>query len=173
MPRPSPGLAPRLILIGGLLWAPAAPAQDCRDDVAPPPAGRFIPSPDGTVRDSQTGLIWKQCAEGLMGVDCKVGEAVKFRWKGARAQAAGATFAGQSDWRLPDRTELESLVRRRCYGIDIDVLSFPNTPAEPFWTSSPSPYYRDSAWTIHFGTGVIGYGTRRDSGFVRLVRDSR
>lgn len=155
-----------------LITAPAA-AQDCRDEYpAPIPNSRFIVNQDGTVRDQATGLMWKQCAEGLSGVGCVVGAALTFKWKRAMRQGPDTLFAGYADWRLPNQTELLSLIQRRCYGLDIDVANFPNTPPAPFWTATPASYYGGDAWTIHFGTGATGYGTKRDSAYVRLVRDS-
>ena len=39
------------------------------------------------------------------------------------------------EWRLPTRKELESIVCADCEGSKIDKIFFPDTPAEPFWTS--------------------------------------
>ena len=147
-------------------------AQTCHDDgLGMRPDSRFVASRDGTVKDLTTGLMWKQCAEGLSGVGCAVGDPLLFKWKWAIRQGRDAVFAGYSDWRLPDQTELSSLLQRRCYGLDLDAINFPNTPPERFWSSAPSPYYAGSAWTLHFGNGSVGYGTGRDSAYVRLVRD--
>lgn len=146
-------------------------AQECEGPVEIPDA-RYLAARDGTVKDRATGLMWKQCPEGLSGVGCAVGEALAFNWNYAIDQGVDAVFAGYSDWRLPTRTELMSLLLRRCYGVDIDVANFPNTPADYFWTSTPAPYYADSAWAVHFGTGIPDYGTGRDAAYVRLVRDS-
>lgn len=156
------------------LWAVSQTclAQTCIDDIpASRPDSRFVANRDGTVKDRTTGLIWKQCAEGLSGVGCAVGDALLFKWKWAIQQGRDSVFAGYTDWRLPDQTELSTLIQRRCYGLDIDSVNFPNTPPDRFWTSTQSAYYPGSAWTLHFGNGAVNYGTRRDSAYVRLVRD--
>lgn len=153
-------------------FARTALAETCVDEIsAQRPDSRFVANRDGTVNDRVTGLMWKQCAEGLSGVGCVVGDALLFKWKWAMRQGRGVVFAGYSDWRLPDRTELSSLLQRRCYGLDIDAIHFPNTPPDRFWSATQSPYYPGSAWTLHFGNGSVGYGTRQDSAYVRLVRD--
>jgi hypothetical protein len=149
---------------------PAA-AEEC-EGLVTVPDNRFTAHPDGTVSDRATGLMWKQCVEGLSGFGCAVGEPLQFSWKWAVSQGKSDTFAGYSDWRLPEKTELLTLVMYRCYGIDTDVVNFPNTPADRFWTATPTAYYPGSAWTIHFGNGSAGYGTKRDSALVRLVRDA-
>lgn len=169
-PPPSPLSVCLASVITTLLSAPA-PAQDC-EGLVEIPDSRFAAVKDGTVKDRATGLMWKQCPEGLSGIGCVVGEPQSVKWERALDQGASAEFAGYTDWRLPTKGELMSLVLRRCYGVDIDVANFPNTPAERFWTATPAPFYADSAWTIHFGTGITGYGTKRDSAYVRLVRDS-
>lgn len=147
-------------------------AAPCLDD--PPgarPDRRFVANRDGTVTDLTTQLVWKQCAEGLSGVGCAVGEALLFKWKRAIRQSQEAIFAGCSDWRLPDRIELSSLLQPRCYGLDLDAVNFPNTPPERFWSATPSPYYAGSAWMQHFGNSAVSYGAVYDSAYVRLVRD--
>lgn len=161
-----------LIVATTLALAAPAEAQTCRDALpATRPDSRFITDRDGTVRDLNTGLMWKRCVEGLTGMGCELGKPKLFRWKHALQQGRHAPFAGYADWRLPDQTELASLVQARCYGVELDAVSFPNTPAERFWSSTPAPYYADSAWMLHFGHGLITFGTESDVGFVRLVRD--
>ena len=149
----------------------AQAAQTCRNDIrATAPDGRFTDHGNGTVSDSATGLVWKQCAEGLSGAGCATGTASAFTWPQALQRAADASFAGQTDWRLPNKNELESLVERRCYGPAINARFFPNTPSNWFWSSSPYAYGSGYAWIVAFGYGdVYGYGKDYDF-HVRLVR---
>lgn len=157
------------VLLAGMS---SALAEQC-EGLVELPDSRFTVHADGTVSDRATGLMWKQCSQGLSGLGCAVGEAQTASWKSAVRQGEDEVFAGYSDWRLPQKTELQSLVMRRCYGVDTDVVNFPNTPADRFWTATPAGYYPGSAWTVHFGHGEVGYGTKRDSAYVRLVRDGK
>ncbi len=158
------GLALLLITMGGQ-------AQTCRDDIpATAPDSRFRDNGDGTVTDVATGLIWKQCAEGLSDTDCATGSASRFTWREALQHAAGHVFAGSGLWRLPNKNELASLVERRCYSPAINGRFFPGTPSSWFWSSSPTAGYSGGAWRVGFSNGnVYGYskGYRR---YVRLVR---
>ncbi len=65
----------------------------------------------GMWRDSTTDLIWMRCPAGQVwaGDVCK-GEAIRMGWWGLMRIADKATFAGQSDWRLPTFNELKTLI---------------------------------------------------------------
>lgn len=154
------------------LVAPAD-ARECQDEALPDmPSPRFVVIQNGTVKDATTGLMWKQCVEGLAGIGCTRGEAAPLSWQAAMRRARTSRFGGHADWRLPDRDELMSLLQRRCHGLDIDGVAFPNTPPGRFWSATPATYYPGSAWRVHFGTGDMDYGTKRQSAYVRLVRDA-
>ena len=59
----------------------------------------FADNGDGTVTDRATGLVWQKADSGKA-----------LNWKEALAYAEGLELAGQSDWRLPDAKELQSIV---------------------------------------------------------------
>ena len=129
---------------------------------------------DGTVTDTHTGLMWKQCAEGQSGPDCK-GSAGEFNWDVAMQipktlnQRGG--FAGCHDWRLPTKDELASLVMHGRSNPVICTEAFPNAPSNVFWSSSPGG--DSSAWRVYFGNGHV-YGSSRSVAWaVRLVRASQ
>jgi hypothetical protein len=154
-----------------VLLAGPAQAQTCNDHIqAVAPDSRYTNHGNGTVTDTATGLMWKQCVEGLSGPVCASGAAQTFAWQGALQHAQGHSFAGYSDWRLPNINELSSLVEERCYGPSINTTLFPNTPSECFWSSSPSTDYSDGAWGVRFDSGIVGDDVRNDGISVRLVR---
>jgi hypothetical protein len=62
-------------------------------------ANQFVNNENGTITDNATGLMWMQNDNGT-GV----------LWKDALSYAENFTYAGYSDWRLPDTKELQSLV---------------------------------------------------------------
>ena len=134
---------------------------------------RYTDKGDGTILDKSTNLIWKQCAEGLSGDDCATGSATTANWQQALQQANNSTFAGKSDWRLPNIKELSSLVRRNCYSPAINETLFPNTSANDFWSSSPRSVSSNGAWVINFVYGNGSEGYRGNSFRVRLVRSGQ
>lgn len=155
-----------------IAMAPAlALAQTCKDDIpASAPDSRFSANGDGTVTDKATGLIWKQCAEGLSGADCLTGSATNFTWQQALQHAEAAVFAGSSLWRLPNKKELASLVEQRCYLPAINSRFFPNTPSSWFWSSSPNASNPNYAWYVYFGDGYVNNSYKGNAIYVRLVR---
>ncbi len=163
-----------VMVMAGVLGMAPAMAQICRDDIkATAPDSRFTDNGNGTVTDLATGLIWKQCAEGLSGAGCVTGSPAGFTWPQALQQAADTDFAGSSLWRLPNKNELASLIERRCFNLAINMRFFPNTPVgdnNGMWSSSPSPYSAYIAWTVNFYDGFVGFGYKDDACYVRLVR---
>lgn len=68
-------------------------------------------------------------------------------------------LCGHSDWRLPSRKELLSIVDSGRYSPSIDPDYFPNTPSLNFWSASPYASNSSSAWSVAFGSGnPYGYG---------------
>jgi hypothetical protein len=59
----------------------------------------FVNNGDGTVSDTATGLMWMQNDNDSA-----------LLWENALSYAENFTFAGHSDWRLPDIKELQSIV---------------------------------------------------------------
>lgn len=165
-----------LLVLLTITMAPAL-AQTCRDDIpASAPHSRYTDNGDGTVVDRATGLIWKQCAEGLSGSDCLTGSAMTLTWQAALQRAADTDFADSSNWRLPNKKELSSLMEQRCYAPAINSRFFPNTPTDTvFWSSSPNTYpnayYVGYAWSFNFYLGgENSLGNKNDASYVRLVR---
>ena len=60
-------------------------------------------------------------------------------------------------WRLPTLKELESLVCQECSVPKIDKVVFPNTLAEPYWTSEKNWVTSQNIWSVNFMTG-FSYG---------------
>ena len=79
----------------------------------------------GTVIDTHTGLMWRRCLDGLSGSDCAQGSATASDWSAALARAAVSTFAGYTDWRLPNIAEAHSLAAYDRYRSALNATIFP------------------------------------------------
>ncbi|MDX9768344.1 MAG: IPTL-CTERM sorting domain-containing protein [Ectothiorhodospiraceae bacterium] len=142
---------------------------------APIPDGNFTVNGDATVQDDSTGLTWDRCSWGQNGSDCASGSASIHTWAealGVAVTANAMNYKGYNDWRLPNRTDLESLVAISTPVLAIDAATFPNTPATPFyWTSTTYAYATNDAWYIDFAHGISPpAGAKTTPMYVRLVR---
>jgi hypothetical protein len=135
---------------------------------------RYIDHGNGTVTDTKTALMWKQCPEGLGGGGCttNTGEKRTYTWKEAILLTNGYSFANHDDWRLPNIKELLSLVTRN--HIDAGIINrkfFPNTSNGRFWSSSPYINNNSYTWVLEFLRGTVIYNKRDAANLeVRLVR---
>lgn len=138
------------------------------------PDSRFLNNNDGTVTDQRTRLVWKRCTEGQTWETASstcAGGTVMYSWADALALAKNTTFAGSSDWRLPNRKELESIVEFCGHSPAINLAIFPATPAERFWSSSTYLPSTASAWEVYFFDGYAGATNKAYPNYIRLVRD--
>ena len=131
----------------------------------------------GCTRDNVTGLVWevKTTDGGLRDVRARFTVAAAQAYA---AQTNAAALCGYTDWRVPSRHELRSLVSVAHTAPAIDPAYFPNTmPAANdmalYWTTDPharnqsfGPYY----WYVEFRTGSPYSGRADLEHGVRLVR---
>jgi uncharacterized repeat protein (TIGR02543 family) len=139
------------------------------------PTSAFTDNGDGTVTHSLTGLIWKQCAEGLSGASCEIGSATPFSWANALLKAKNTNFSGHTDWRLPNKKELESIVEYCGQGPAINTALFPASQFPTvylayFWSGSSFVSDPSNAWNVNFNYGITDYSYKTSNYYVRLVR---
>jgi tetratricopeptide (TPR) repeat protein len=94
---------------------------------------------DGTVTDLTTGLMWTKKT------------IVRTIWKKAKEVCRRLTIGGYSDWRLPTRNELKTIIKN---GKLIDTPKrtyFPDIDHYNYWTSES--INKDYAWTFYFRGG--------------------
>ncbi|MBK1695464.1 hypothetical protein CKO09_12055 [Chromatium weissei] len=131
----------------------------------------FIDNGDGTVTQSNTGLMWAKCSEGQIDIGC-TGNTTTMDWSDALTVANNSMLGGYSDWRLPNVKELQALVDYNRYDPAIDSHYFPNTPSSLwFWSNSPYADYSTYTWGVIFYSGGTRNYSRGTYGHVRLVRD--
>lgn len=100
---------------------------------------------DGTTTDNRTGLVWQVSSIGNTP-----------HWEDALNFCENLTYAGYSDWRLPNRRELLSIVDFGRYGPALDPAYFPGTPNGDYWTATTSPGYPTGAYRINIINGSLG-----------------
>jgi len=116
---------------------------------------------DVIVADTATGLVWQKSY-----VSGK-------KWTEALSYCENLTYAGYSDWRLPDKNELASLV---------PASDFPDMPLKLFFWSSSTCFINNtydtydpygSAWTVHSSSGAVHHdGKTSIYVYLRCVRNA-
>lgn len=113
----------------------------------------YVNNLDGTITDTDTGLMWAQVPSGPL------------NWQGALSYAENLALAGYTDWRVPNIKELQTLTdytlatatTAATAQAPINRVLFPTatTPATAYWSSTAlrgggnAP--PTSAWLIEFG----------------------
>ncbi|MBU2863559.1 DUF1566 domain-containing protein [Reinekea forsetii] len=157
-----------------LLTSALSYAQTCPNKLpASSPNDDFHIHSDGTVTHLRTELMWSRCSLGqTLKEDRCVGEASEVDWSFGTEAATTSTLAGYNDWRLPDITEIETLIERACYDPAINLTVFPNTPSLFYWSNTPDIYGPGPAWRLFFYYGdIYYYSYKHNQSAVRLVRN--
>lgn len=119
--------------------------------------------------DNRTGLMWVTDPGGA-------GISGTFSWEGALLACetnigAAGTYAGYSDWRLPNLKEFMSIVDYGRSGPSINPLYFLNTQSNAYWTATTTVPGTTYAWQLDFNTGAFTSADKASSsGYVRCVR---
>jgi hypothetical protein len=130
-------------------------------------------SADGLeVADTQNGLTWRRCAEGLQwdGAACS-GQPQLFTFDQARAHAQAQAGAAGKPWRVPTMKEMLQLAAGRNGPPSIDARTFPGTPPKPFWSSTPYTSDGQRGSYVHFANGSEYNDYRSSRLHLRLVRN--
>ncbi len=127
------------------------------------------------VIDLKNKVEWLKCSVGQQWSDEKqncLGHAIKLDHKEIKEANMMLNDQIEGEWRLPNRKELESLICEECKEVKINEELFPNTPAEPFWTSQRNWWSPKFFWSVNFFTGhSYGRFVPEKKLFTRFVRD--
>ncbi|MDD2365135.1 MAG: DUF1566 domain-containing protein [Desulfuromonadaceae bacterium] len=132
---------------------------------AVPPTVRFTDNGDQTVTDTLTGLIWSKNANPA---------STTKTWQGALDYIKtlnSSSYMGYNDWRLPNVTELESLIDAEKYTPALPAgHPFSGVQSDYYWSSTS---YADSstlAWYVSMYGGYVSYGYKTGNVYVWPVR---
>ena len=136
---------------------------------------RFEVDVAGVLRDISINIMWKKCTEGQSGSDCSGGGATAMNWSTALTTCEADTTGGYTDWRLPNRTELLSLLDyrlNRTLDPVIDTDYFPNTLKGNYYTSTSYQITAQAAkaWIVDFSDGSSVAQNKNNTYYVRCVR---
>ena len=133
----------------------------------------FADNDDGTITDNNTGLMWQKQDDGNMYNWYQASGTYDATYNPGPQSACGSlTLGGHSDWRLPTKKELISIVDYSIpyTGPSIDTTYFPNTKSTGYWSSTASAIYPVGAWCVLFYDGSVYIGYKYNGSYVRCVR---
>jgi hypothetical protein len=143
------------------------------------PIPRFTDNGKGTIRDNLTKLVW------LKNANCPGTFAT---WATALAYVTELNSSGtmnaincgdmskkgavhQTDWRLPNRNELASLVDLGTFNPALPSgYPFTNFQASFYWSSTTVAGNPLAAWLVNFSTGDVVNGFKATNDYVIAVR---
>ena len=120
---------------------------------------------NGTTTDNRTGLMWVNDGNSA---GCNNGGTLT--WDAAITFCEGLTYAGYSDWRLPNVRELESIVDAGHTSSSINATYFTNTQSNSYWTSTTYVPDTSYAWYVSFSHGYVFDNHKTLVNHVRCVR---
>ena len=181
----------KLTLLTWLILLPLSPSlsgQEFLDHIDNDwPNSRYIVHGDGTVTDTATSLMWRQCAGNhdynANTNACSGGSSNNVMWHNALLNASNYDDGTYSDWRLPNIKELESILAydRTAPTVNIDI--FPHidniysggSGTYTYWSSTPKSASSsdDYSMSVRFDLGTVGYNIRdKTSVTYIMVRDA-
>ena len=156
-------------------------------------ARSYTDNGDGTITDNRTGLMWEKKSDdgSIHDKDTTYtwGETTSpYTMDGGivtiflAALNGGGGFAGHTDWRIPNRFELETIVNLQNSVPAVDasfdtgcvtgcsVTTCSCTQSDDYWSSTTQNLNPFNAWFVSFNTGVVNAGGKNNGVYVRAVR---
>jgi cysteine-rich repeat protein len=143
----------------------------------------YVDNGDGTITDINTGLMWEKLSD-----DGTINDwDNQYSWDNAFAVKlvalnGGGGFALHTDWRLPNKKELESIVNAEVFTpavssvfdtgcvLGATVLTGSCTQPTKYWSSSSFALGPASAWSVDFDAGDATGNAKAGLAHVRAVR---
>ncbi|MCP4365856.1 MAG: DUF1566 domain-containing protein [Planctomycetes bacterium] len=151
------------------------------------PTPRFTDNSNGTVTDNLTGLIWLKnanCANATRDWTTALSDVTQLNTDGTmNSNNCGDTSNGgsyQTDWRLPNRFEFESLLDLRYVSPSVPNTAgtgqwtegqpFSGVLSEYYWSGSTYASSTSNAWFVSLSDGYVSYTIKAGTNYVWPVR---
>ena len=161
----------------------SAYAQTCKVESITPSqiTAGYLDNKDGTVTDIVNGRVWTKCSLGetydTTLNTCSGTPANIETWSEALTLASNSSeMLNLSGWRLPNITELRTLVERSCVAPSINLSVFPSTPSAVYWSNTfdkenINPISGVNGLVVDFSDGTEFVTDVNRHRLIRLIRD--
>jgi hypothetical protein len=118
----------------------------------------YVDNGDGSITDTATNLVWQQTPY------------ISKNWQDALSYCQNLELAGQTDWRLPNIRELQSIIDSSQYNPAMNPAF--NCLASQFWSSTTHSYnlYKNYAWYVNFAYGDTDFTYKTGGSYTLCVR---
>jgi len=120
---------------------------------------RYRDRGDNVVEDLNTGFMWQMDDDGILR-----------SWQEATSYCEAVELGGYSDWQVPTRRELMSIVHYGNADPAADTNYFPSCRSSGYWSSSTDALRSYLSWTVDFSEGYVLQSNNGTPWFVRCVR---
>ncbi|CAK9254274.1 unnamed protein product [Sphagnum jensenii] len=121
----------------------------------------FVDNGDGTITDSLTDLIWQ-----------KAPSSDTLTWENALTYSDTLTLSSDTDWRLPNIKELQSISDETLTAPSLNSIFQATNPMAQYWASTSLPNFPTKAWYLDTHFGITTYGEKTVRLSVRCVRSN-
>ncbi len=119
---------------------------------------RYLDNLDGTITDNLTDLIWQ-----------KVPNVSTLAWEDALNYAEGLSLANNTNWRLPNIKELQSITDFTTTNPAVNTAKFGISGTKKFWSSTSLPNQTTKAWFWDTQFGITTYDLKTVANYVLCV----
>lgn len=131
-----------------------------RDLIAPSSiTNHFINNGDGTITDILTNLTWQQ-----------IPYSDSMTWENALLIVDTLTFAGYTDWRMPNIKELQSINDESLISPSVSQTYFSGVTVNHYWSSTSLPNQTTKVWYLDTRFGITTYEFKTNQLYLLSVR---
>ena len=134
-----------------------------RDIIAPPIlANLYTDNLNGSITDNRIHLVWQ-----------KIPNSNPMSWEAALQYAESLILGNDSNWRLPNIKELQSLNDESYINPSVNPSFFNNVGVRKYWSSTTQQNQLANAWYWNTQYGITTYDAKSSNNFVICVRTNK
>ena len=119
----------------------------------------FSDNSNGTITDNLTNLVWQ-----------KEPNTIAVSWENALLYANNLILENDSDWRIPNIKELQSLNDEGFVNPSVNTSIFSNIGVKKYWSSTTQQNQTTNAWYWNTQFGITTYDPKINSNYIICVR---